>query len=361
VQGRRSALAALIVGARTAVLLAVGAVVAAGGSGEANASYAIEGRFVASEACAAFQSFRRQTNPGAVALSVGAAYPAVALNRAGGDHVLLEIPEASPNRRWVALACGRLDTGTAPRGPDMAGAATFRPFFAAQGAGPQEALPPPPSPAAFDRAILDLCGEWGSRPARSAFRQVLDLPEVARDVAAMREELGSAVRGPRLAPADFADELTALWFAEDGFRHVFCGEPGEARLGGMHFKGRFLQMQQRGWGGLASCRSTEIDPPIFTIGVEYVTPSGQRELACPKSYSIALDARGLLTEATKAFREKQVHRAGETMCLHRVMRPESRSYYAVLVSRAGAIRTFYPHASPSCDTRAPPESCLCAG
>ena len=129
----------------------------------------------------------------------------------------------------------------------------------------------------------------------------------------------------------------------------------------MHFKGRFLQMQQRGWGGLAACRRSEIDPPIFTIGVEYVTPSGQRELACPKSYSIALDARGLLTEATKAFREKQVRRAGETMCLHRIARPESRSYFAVLVTRAGAIRTFYPDASPSCDTRGPPESCFCAG
>ena len=214
-------LAALAFKARIAALLVVAAIVSGAASGEARASYPIEGRFVASEPCAAFQSFRRQTNPGAVTLRAGEAYPAVALNREGGDHVLLEVREASPSRRWVALDCGRLETGTASAVRDVSSAAGFRPFFAGDGANPQDALQPPPNLAAFDRAILDLCGDWGSRPSRSAFRQVLDLPELAADVAAMRAELGSTVRGPRLAPAAFADALTALWFAEAGFRHVF--------------------------------------------------------------------------------------------------------------------------------------------
>jgi hypothetical protein len=189
----------------------------------------------------------------------------------------------------------------------------------------------------------------------------LDRPELADDLSRIREALGSAVRGGAVSRARFADELTALWFAEDGFRHVFCGEPGEDRLGGLHFKGRFLQMQERGWGGLAACERSEIDPPIYTIGVEYLTPSGQRERVCPKGYSIGLGARALLIEATKAFRSQQVHRAGEAMCLHRIGTARSRSYYAVLVSRSGAIRTFYPDVSPSCDRRSPPERCLCSG
>jgi hypothetical protein len=334
----------------------------------AEASYPIEARFTAEQACPAFQSFRRGTNPGGVVLQIAQDYPAVALNREGGDQVLLEIAGAEPSRRWVGLTCGRLDTGSvtvAPSaawfGAEMSGAASFRPFFDRDASGAGDATPLPPELGAFDRAVLDLCGEWGSRPSRTGFRQVLDLPEIAEDVAAIRDALGSAVRGEALAPARFADELTALWFAEDGFRHVFCGEPGEDRLGGLHFKGRFLQMQERGWGGLAACERAEIDPPIYTIGVEFLTPSGQRELACPKSYSSALDARALFIEATTAFRAQQIHRAGERMCLHRISKPQSRSHYAVLVSRSGAIRTFYPDASPSCDRRLPPENCLCSG
>lgn len=346
------------------------------GAGDVTASYPVEGRFLAERACPAFQSFRRETNPGSVKLAVGRVYEAVSLNRQGGDHVLLEIETASPSRRWVALTCGRLDTGSeaaaAPpvavtasdptvSDPAVSSANPFRPFFDRDDGGAADPTPHPPSLDAFDRAVLDLCGEWGSRPSRSAFRQMLDRPGLAADVSALRDELDHAVRGRSLSPARFADELTALWFAEDGFRHVFCGEPGEDRLGGMHFKGRFLQMQERGWGGLASCERSEIDPPIHTIGVEFVTPSGELERACPKSYSNALGARALLVEATKAFRAQQANRPGEAMCVHEIARSESRSYHAVLVSRAGAIRTFYPHASPTCDRRLPPDRCLCGG
>lgn len=336
--------------------------------GAAEASVPIEARFTAERACPALLSFRQGTNPGGVTLRIAEGYRAVALNRRGGDHVLIEIEGADPSRRWVKISCGRLDTERAAvefpasRSETRArAAASFRSFFNRHDAGARDATPPPPDLGAFDRAILDLCGPWGSRPSRTGFRRVLDLPEVAGDVSAIREALGSAVRGGAVAKDRFADELTALWFAEEGFRHVFCGEPGEERLGGLHFRGRFLEMQERGWGGLAACERAEIDPPIYTIGVEYLTPSGRRERVCPKGYSIGLDARALLIEATKAFRSKQIGRADEAMCLHRISSSTSRHYYAVLVSRAGAIRTFYPDASPSCDRRGPPGECLCSG
>jgi hypothetical protein len=326
------------------------------GAQPALASHPIAGSFVANRDCPAYQSFRRQTNPGEIAVRDGERYRALALNRPGGDQIRVIVPGAQPPERWVALGCGDVEADDATR----AIPAAFRPFFF-EGADPRHATPPPPQLGALDRAILEVCGEWGARPSRAAFRALFDAPELADEVAAIRAELGGSVRGGALPPALFADELTALWFAEDGFRHIFCGEPGRDRLGGLHFKGRFLEMQKRGWGGFAPCRAGEIDPPIHTIGVEFVDRAGGVSLACPKSYSTRLDAGALLVEATRAFAAQQARRAGEAMCLHLIERRDSRSYFAVFVLRAGAIRTFYPHASPRCDGGRPASACLCAG
>lgn len=325
----------------------------------ASATHPVEGWFVAGAECPAFQSFRRQTNPGGVALRLDERYRVLALNRPGGEQALVVVPQAQPERRWVALACGRLEI---ENGAERSAARhDFRPFFDMRDDGPRDATPPPPNLGPLDHAVLEICGEWGSRPSRAAFRRLFDAPELARETNAVYEELGGSVRGAPLAPELFADELTALWFAEEGFRHVFCGEPGEGRLGGLHFKGRFLQMQERGWGGFAPCRAQEIDPPIKTIGVEFLDRSGRVALACPKSYSTRLDARGILVEATRAFAAREARGAGEAMCLHEVARPEGRRHDAVLVARAGAIRTFYPHASPACEGGRPAQACRCGG
>ncbi len=344
------AIKAVRAAAALAAGLAAAALSLAFPTGPALAFYPVEGLFTVTRDCPALHSIRRQENPGGVRVRAGEDHAAIALNREGGDHVLVEVPGAEPSRRWVAVACGliRDDVEVSPPGAD------FLPIFA-----PAGDVPPPPAPDAFDRAVLDLCGEWGARPSRAGFTDLLARPDLAEDVTRIRLALGGAVRGAALAPEGFARELAALWFAEDGFRHVFCGEPGEDRLGGLHFAARYLQMQERGWGGRAPCAEQESDPPIHTIGIAFRTPAGAREHACPKSFALGLGARDLLIEATRAFRAQQSRDPGERMCLHRVSRPGARSFLSVFVARAGAIRTFYPDASPACAGGLPVSACLC--
>ncbi|TVR05775.1 MAG: hypothetical protein EA385_17330 [Salinarimonadaceae bacterium] len=322
----------------------------------ASAFHPLEGRFVATRDCPALQRIRDADSHAGARVEAGETYSMRALNRAGGDHALVAIPGARPGDRWVALACGEIVPAPAARGA----ASDFAPIFRTPETAESGALPAP-TLGAFDRAVLDICGPWGSRPARAAFRALLDRPEFAGDVAAIAEALDFTVRDRRLSPGAFLEALTALWFAEEGFRHIFCGEPGEERLGGLHFKGRFLEAQERGFGGLTPCRAGDLDPPLVSIGFAYRTPSGQRAIACPKSFSTRLDARALLIETTRAFRAKGRGPAGERMCLHRLGEAHGAPDYAVLVERSGAIRTFYPTASPSCDGGAAPRNCLCGG
>ena len=119
-------------------------------------------------------------------------------------------------------------------------------------------------------------------------------------------------------------------------------------------------MQQMGWGGLdTGCARTEIAPPIYTIGISYRRPGGGQGTACPKGYALGLGAYDLFMEAGRAL-QAAGDRPGKTVCLHKVVPPAGEPYLAVFVARDGAIRTFYPDASPACDGGEPALRCLCA-
>lgn len=315
-----------------------------------------EGVFAAEAACPALVSIRRESNPGDVATVPGRSYVARALNRIGGDHVQIEIPEAAPPLRWVRLSCGTLRPAAAP-----ARAGAFAPFFDEIDAGPGDPTPPPPRLGPFDRALLAVCGPWGSRPSRQAFRRMLDDPGLAAEVSALYASLDRAVLDGPASPDRFKDELTALWFRAGGFAHIFCGEPGPGGVGGLHFAGRYYEMQQRGWGGLAAasaCRR-EIAPPVYTLGLRYRMPSGAIGTACPKGYAHGLDAAALLGATTRAARQAAARGLRDGMCLAAVEDAGVARHVAVLVLDRGAVRSFYPDASPRCDDGGPARGCAC--
>ncbi|MBY5979993.1 ribonuclease T2 family protein [Ferrimonas balearica] len=67
------------------------------------------GALSAEQACPAYQSIRKQTNPGNLVLSPGQDYRVLAENKPGGDWWLLEV---DGQRRWVAKTCGRHQGGS---------------------------------------------------------------------------------------------------------------------------------------------------------------------------------------------------------------------------------------------------------
>lgn len=305
----------------------------------------MEGDFIAARDCPAWHSLARRDNPGMVRLVPGERYALEGLNRADGDYLRLRVETAQPVQRWVARDCGEI---VSPQDE-----AAFAPIFGAE--------VPAPEADAFDDAVLALCGEWGSRPAQTGFRALFDDPAHADAAMRLREVFADTLWGATPQRDAFFDELTRIWFAREGFRHIFCGEPGEDRLGGLHYRGRILQLQEEGWGGRADCRSAVYAPPIKSIGIAFLTPSGAVAEACPKSFLTDHDALALLITVTRAFSIKKAHEIEERMCLHALDADESRSGgdLAVLVTRDRAIRTFYPSARPRCDGGAPPDNCLC--
>ena len=71
----------------------------------ANAQVKLSGYFIARSECPAFQSIRRQTNPGNILTKVDHAYDLIAKNKDQATHYLIEINPAV-DQRWVSVNCG---------------------------------------------------------------------------------------------------------------------------------------------------------------------------------------------------------------------------------------------------------------
>jgi hypothetical protein len=210
----------------------------------------------------------------------------------------------------------------------------------------RDMTPPPPPMTRFGAQLLELCGSLGDPVSADAFRALLERRENERLLADLSRELAPG-------GGDVATRLTALWFKRDGFRHIFCGEPGPGGMSGLHYQGRYLQMQDRGWGGPLPVGEgiEEIVPGvIYTLGIQYRWHDrivGTRI----KGYAYGLEAEELLRNATRAHRQLGA-RSGKVSCLYAVPRRVGRNAFkAVFVARDGAIRTFYPDATP--DRRLP--------
>ncbi|MBE9032475.1 EndoU domain-containing protein [filamentous cyanobacterium LEGE 11480] len=340
--------------------------------------------FKASRACEATRSIRRGGNPGNIKLQVDRIYSTLGLNRRNGSHVLLKIEEANPTRRWVPLNCGKFQSqagesvAPAPR-PDP----ILTPIVAPPGAckvealpkvffdrncslvpvsnvdQPQDIAPPAPVLSAFDRRVVELCGKQFDAPvSANQFEQLMrDYPDVRQR---LQNEVGGSLRQGRTTSAQFIRDLSNAWFKADGFRHIFCGDKGGSAssntgIGGLHFSGRYLDLQSRGLAEMI--RETrrgkdaieEVVPGvIYTFGVKVKLPNGQTLNHFIKGYGYTLNAQEILLYSTKAFK-----RSTAQACLITIrditVAPfpvQGVTFKAKFVRKNGAIRTFYPMAKP---------------
>ena len=169
----------------------------------ARAEVALEGTFLASEVCPAFQSIRRQTNPGDIKVEAGKSYELFAGNKPSPSHFLIKVEGAQPERRWVEVRCGThmvpADGGPVPGpqpGPtpqpesiEMILAISWQPGFCET--KPDKVECQSQTEDRFDASHFSLHGLW-PQPRANVYCQVPE-GEIANDKASKWDQLPEVV------------------------------------------------------------------------------------------------------------------------------------------------------------------------
>jgi len=205
--------------------------------------------------------------------------------------------------------------------------------------------PSPPLLNSFDQAVLQTCGPIGTRVSSNKFKQLLSsYPDVLQK---LQQASSGELRPGRRKKAQFLEDLTNIWFKRRGFEHVFCGEIYNANdIGGLHFYGRYLQLQNEGIGGrLANNQEREevVTGVIYTMGV-VLKQENRTVTDVIKGYGYLSNAEEILIDATRGFK---LQGNSEGACIYNVRdRETGKSFPTVFVRKENAIITFYPDATP---------------
>ncbi len=325
------------------------------------------GTLSATQACPAPKKIEGD-NPGNVVLVVGNTYATVGFNSPARTHVLTKISGVTPNQRWVKSSCGNFQASGSST--PSSGNVAILPFFDTTNnpvpvdfpVGAQKDITPqPPQLERFDQRVLAICGAGFDAPvSEQSFRTLLkDFPDV---FGKLKTAAGGALKPNRSSDAAFTDDLVQIWFAQRGFKHILCGEKGDKKvnnvpvLDGLHFSGRYLQLQQQSGikaGRFISSTTKQevVDGVIYTFGTRVVQGNVKIAEAPIKGYSYVLSAQEILIHATKAFKLFNPPATQPTAsCLFTISDPAAAPFQAVFVKKEGAIRTFFPDATPEGST-----------
>ena len=221
----------------------------------------------------------------------------------------------------------------------------------------KDITPPPPQLERFDQRVLTMCGSGFDAPVSTqSFRKLLqDYPDV---LSKLKSAAGGALKPNRGADAAFTNDLVQIWFGQRGFKHILCGEKSNKRvnnvpiLDGLHFSGRYFQLQQQSGTKAgrymdAATKQEVVDGVLYTFGTRVVKGNVKIAEAPIKGYPYVLNAQEILIHTTKAFKLFNPN-AGQPIasCLYTVSEPGAPPFQAVFVKKEGAIRTFYPDATP---------------
>lgn len=314
------------------------------------------GTFTATRPCPAPRGINGQ-NPGNIQLTVNQTYEVIGFNNPNREYIQIKIPGATPASRWVSTNCGTF-SGESPEPiteEPVSTLASLPPFFdeinnpvsvSFPASQKVDMTPPPPILTPFDQAILNVCGSMGTKVRLASFQRLLSsYPDVRQK---LQNAVGGELRPGRNQPTEFIQDLTDIWFQRQGFEHIFCGEiDGPTKIGGLHFYGRYLQLQNENKAGRIpnnASKEEAIPNVLYTLGVRI--KQGNRMVSDErKGYAYISNALEILLDATTAFKRQQT---AQGACLYRVQDQETgQSFKAVFVKDRNAIITFYPDATPS--------------
>jgi len=330
--------------------------------------------FTLSKSCKATKNING--NKGVMRVRAGQSFQALGENApTNGRFVFIN---TDSGRRWLPLSCGAYagaqppfaDTQTGQGGGNTGGNngtnnpgnptgnasnEACLPFFDNEANpiklknGNADITPPAPTLDAFDEAVNQVCGPSGKVTSRAEFVTLMKAhPAVLADV--MRFTSGKVFGDePTTQDADtYLQALTRAWYDVHAFDHIFCGETeGEKKIGGLHFVGRYVQLQKTGEAcRLPNFKSNEVVPgSIYSMGVKMKKANGQFISHEIKGYGLTYSAAEILKAGTRALAENPTSSSSSTACLQRVSDGPTH-YTMVFVRRKQGVRTFYPDATP---------------
>ncbi|WP_310481374.1 EndoU domain-containing protein [Chamaesiphon sp. VAR_48_metabat_403] len=202
-----------------------------------------------------------------------------------------------------------------------------------------------PELSKFDCDVLQVCGNLGDRVNAEDFSALLTAyPQVLKLI---KTAVNGEIFPGRITDAEFIADLTEIWFKRDGFEHIFCGTIDNGKLKGMHYVGRYLQLQELGLAGrLPDNHHQEetIAGVVYTLGV--LLKYGDRLIVDRRNgYALVTDAAELLVAATLAFKSRS--RSRSVVNFPVVDADSGHTYLVVFVKEDNAIVTFYPDATPT--------------
>ncbi|MBE9008116.1 EndoU domain-containing protein [Fortiea sp. LEGE XX443] len=211
---------------------------------------------------------------------------------------------------------------------------------------PADVTPTAPGLNSFDTAVVNLCGAPGTVVSRTGFQTMMNNnPTVLTNI---KTYVGGYLKIGRTSNTDFLNDLTDVWFNVEGFEHVFCGEPVQGgSIGGLHFVGRYVELQNKGLAGRLSnntFREEVVPNTIYTMGVVMRVGTGTAQSTI-KGYPYTLNAEEMLSVASLGYKNNPNTSTTNQACLLSVT-DENRTFKAVFVRRQGGVRTFYPDATP---------------
>ncbi len=330
--------------------------------------------FTVTRACDAVSSIR--SGAGSVSVVKGQAFKALGTNKKKPDATHVQI-DVKGKRKWIALSCGTLGIKTARRkslsdrkvsqakppasvAPSRKLSSTrqsrFRPFFDNQRnservrfGGPSDMTPPAPTLTPFDRAVNQLCGPIGTKVSARGFKEMMRAhPKVLKSIHRFTEGRVFGDARPLSNLNAYLDQLADAWFNSRGFVHIYCGEPHRGKIGGLHFWGRYLELQEKQLGGRLpnnTSREEVVPGAIYSVGVE-MEVNGQIVRSTIKGYGLTLSAADLLKAGTKALATNPTRSNRNEACILRV-RDDGKNFKMVFVRKVSGIRTFFPDATPS--------------
>jgi Bacterial EndoU nuclease len=205
--------------------------------------------------------------------------------------------------------------------------------------------PPAPQLNDFDKAVLNVCGPFGKNVQPNEFKQLLrTYPNVLQK---LQQVTRGELRPNRRGRSDFLQDLTNIWFKRKGFEHIFCGEVyNDNDIGGLHFYGRYLQLQNQGIGGRLpnnNGRQEVVPGVIYTMGV--IVKQGNRTIRdVIKGYGYLSNAEEMLIDVTRIFKQQG---NSEGACIYQVKDSETGKIFpTVFVRKEQGIITYYPDATP---------------